>query len=194
MDALEAMRSRHSVSPAFLGEPGPDPTTLETLLDAAARAPDHGCLRPWRFLIVRGEDRARLGDVLAAALAKRDPSADEAALAKERAKPLRAPLIVIVAARIEPDHPKIPAVEQILSAGAAVQNLLLAATALGLGAKWVSGPGAHDEHVKQALGLRPQDLIAGLVFLGRTSGSPPVVPHASAVDLASAWHGPATDG
>jgi nitroreductase len=194
MDALEAIRTRHSVSPAFLEGPEPDPATLEMLLDAAVRAPDHGCLRPWRLLIVRGEARTRLGEVLAEALAKRDPTADQAALAKERAKPLRAPLIVVVTVRIEPEHPKIPVVEQVLSAGAAVQNLLLAANTLGIGAKWVSGPGAHDDHVKAALGHRPRDLIAGLVFLGQTTGSPPVVPHASAPPLTSEWTGPVAPG
>lgn len=194
MDTLDAIRTRHSVSPAFLEEPGPDEATLATLLDAAARAPDHGCLRPWRFLIIRGQARARLGEVLADALLQRDPAADEAALAKERAKAVRAPLVVVVAARIQPEHPKIPAVEQILSAGAAVQNLLLAAQAQGVGAKWVSGPGAHDGHVKRALGLDPADLIAGMVFLGRTRGSPPTVPHASAADLTFEWRGPPDRG
>ena len=190
MHALETIHSRHSVSPAFLGEPGPDDTTLGILLDAAARAPDHGCLRPWRFLVIRGDARARFGDLLAGALSRRDPAADPAALEKERAKPLRAPVVVAVAIRLQPDHPKIPAVEQILSAGAAVQNLLLAAQALGIGAKWVTGAGAYDAHVKAGLGLDRSDLIAGLVYLGRIEGTPPVVPHADAGPLTRAWTGP----
>jgi nitroreductase len=190
MDTLEAICSRHSVSPAFLGEPGPDDAMLGLLLDAAARAPDHGCLRAWRFLIIRGDARARLGDLLAGGLERREPGVDPAVREKERAKPQRAPVVVVVTLGLQPDHPKIPAVEQILSAGAAVQNLLLAAQALGIGAKWVTGAGAYDPHVKAGLGLAPSDLIAGLVFLGRIEGDPPAVPHADAGPLTREWTGP----
>src|SRR5215813_1224421 len=118
MDALEALTAR--VSPTELGDPAPDEEAERRLIEAALRAPDHGRLRPWRFLSVRADGRKRLGEVLALALKRRDPEAGPDLLERERLKPLRAPLILIVAARITA-NPKIPAVEQLLSAGAAAQ-------------------------------------------------------------------------
>ena len=189
MDALAALSSRQSVAPAFLGEPGPDDAALERILAAGASAPDHGRLRPWRFIVVRGDARARLGEVFAQALRQRDSEASEAALEQERKRPLRAPLVIAVAARIAKDHPKIPEVEQILSTGAAVQNILLAAHAQGFGAKWLTGANAYDEHVKSALGLAPQDRLVGFIHIGTIEGKPPAVPHADPREHAIEWHG-----
>ena len=110
MDAYEALITR--VSPKELGEPAPDEATLGKIVAAALRAPDHGRLRPWRFISIRGEGRNRLGDLLAASLSRRDPNAD-AELERERQKPLRAPLVLVVAAHIT-QSPKIPPVEQLL--------------------------------------------------------------------------------
>ena len=140
MDALEAVLTRHSVPPAFLAEPAPDDATLERILAAGASAPDHGRLRPWRFIVIRGPARARLGEVFAEALVRRQPDAPAPALEQERARPLRAPLLIVVGARLEPQHPKIPEIEQILSTAAAAQSILIAAHALGYGAKWLTFP------------------------------------------------------
>lgn len=190
MDTLAALSSRHSVAPAFLRAPGPDDATLERILAAGASAPDHGRLRPWRFIVIRGEARGRLGEVFAEALRRRDPVAAESALAQERERPLKAPLVVAVAARIAKDHPKIPEVEQIVSAGAAAQNILVAAHALGFGAKILTGPNAYDEHVKTALGLAPHDRLLGFVHIGTVDGEPPRVPHAEAPAHTVEWQGP----
>ena len=130
MDALEAVLTRHSVPPAFLAEPAPDDATLERILAAGASAPDHGRLRPWRFIVIRGPARARLGEVFAEALVRRQPDAPAAALEQERARPLRAPLLIVVGARLEPQHPKIPEIEQILSTAAAAQSILIVAHAI----------------------------------------------------------------
>src|SRR5579862_1263742 len=102
MDALDVLLTRRS--PAGLKDPAPGDAALKSMLDAAMRAPDHGKLRPWRFLVLRGEARARLGTVMAEALKRRDPAATPPLLEKERAKPLRAPLIVVVAAEIIEGH------------------------------------------------------------------------------------------
>ncbi|HEY3532992.1 MAG TPA: nitroreductase family protein, partial [Casimicrobiaceae bacterium] len=153
MDALQALTTR--ASPQALMAPAPDAATLERLFQAAIRAPDHGRLRPWRFMIIEGAARETFGDVLAAALRRREPQVPEAALVKERAKPLRAPLIVVVAARVR-EHRGVPEVEQVVAAGAAAQNLLLAAHALGFGGFWRTGAAAYDDTVKRALGLSPQ--------------------------------------
>jgi nitroreductase len=187
MDALTAILSRHSVPPAFLAEPAPAGAALERILAAGAAAPDHGRLRPWRFVPIGGDDRVRLGAVFAEALRRRQPDAPDAALEQERQRPLRAPLLIMVAARVASDHPKIPVVEQILSTGAAVQNMLIAAHALGFGAKWVTGDNAYDDHVKAALGLAPGDQIAAFLHLGTIAGTPPLVPHAEPAAHTSAW-------
>ncbi len=178
MEALEAVLTRCSVAPAFLTEPAPEGDALERILAAAASAPDHGRLRPWRFIVIRGAARARLGEVFAEALRRRDPAAAEAALEQERARPLRSPLVIAVAATLDREHAKIPEIEQILSAGAAVQNLLLAAHAQGFGGKWLTGVNAYDEHVRAALGLAPDDRLVAFVHLGTVDGQPPTVPHA----------------
>ena len=190
MDALAALTSRQSVAPAFLGEPGPDDAALERLLAAGASAPDHGRLRPWRFIVVRGEARNRLGEVFADALRRRQPDAPEPALEQERKRPLRAPVLIAVAVRLQKDHPKIPEVEQILSTGAAVQNILLAAHAQGFGAKWLTGDNAYDAHVQAALGLAPDDRLVGFVHIGTIEGNPPAVPHADPREHAVEWEGP----
>lgn len=189
MDALAALSTRHSIAPPFLTGPGPDEAMLAEILAAGASAPDHGRLRPWRFIVIRGDARERLGEVFAEALAKRQPDAPAEALEQERGRPLRAPLLIAVVARVDPQHPKIPEFEQILSTGAAVENILLAAHAQGFGAKWLTGANAYDDHVKAALGLAGNDRLAGFVHLGTVDGTPPQVPHADARDLTVEWQG-----
>jgi nitroreductase len=187
MDALEALTTR--ASPLQLADPPPDRAALDAMLRAAVRAPDHGRLHPWRLVVIRGEARSELGEVLAAALKARDPNAPEAALAKERAKPLRAPLIVVVAARLR-EHKNVPAVEQIISAGAAAQNILVAAHALGFGGFWRTGPAAYDERVKTALGLDRQDSIVGFLYLGTPAVAAPLVPPPDLAEIVTEWAGP----
>jgi nitroreductase len=189
MEALEAVITRCSVAPAFLVEPAPDDAALERILAAGASAPDHGRLRPWRFIVIRGAARARLGEVFAEAQRRRDPAAPEAALEQERGRPLRAPLVIAVAATLDQVHAKIPEIEQILSTGAAVQNILLAAHAQGYGGKWLTGANAYDEHVKAALGLAPDHRLVAFLYLGTIQGRPPTVPHADAREHTVEWSG-----
>ncbi len=164
MDAIEALTTRASTP--RLGDPGPAPGEVQTILRAALRAPDHGLLRPWRFITIAGEARSRFGDVLAAALSARVPDVPEAAVENERAKPLRAPLILVVAARVDPHHVKIPEIEQVTSAAAAAQNICLSAHALGYGCFWRTGQPAYDASVKRALGLAAKDHIVGFMYVG----------------------------
>lgn len=181
MDALEALTTR--ASPIALREPAPDGAALALILRAASRAPDHGRLKPWRFIVVDGAARHALGEVLATALKRREPDLPDSALAKERGKTLRAPLIIVVAAHLR-DNRKVPAVEQIIAAGAAAQNILVAAHALGFGAFWRTGAAAYDDAVKTALGLVASDAIIGFLYLGTTSvPAGPVLPsdHAARV-------------
>lgn len=189
MDAIEALTSRRS--PPKLVEPAPSGDELETILGAAIRAPDHGRLRPWRFIVLRGAARERLGQVLAEALKARVPGVPDDVVQREAQKPLRAPLIVVAAAALDEDH-KIPVVEQILAAGAATQNIMVAAHAMGFGAMWRTGDGAYDAHVKAALGLKPADAIVGFLYLGTPAGRTPIPPDEPGVKaFIREWSAPA---
>ena len=181
MDAVEALLTR--VSPLRLGSESPEGIALDNILNAGLRAPDHGRLRPWKFLLVRGEARNRFGTVLEEALRQREPAATERVLQAEREKPLRAPLIVIVAASIREDS-KVPPIEQQLCAGAAAQNMLIAAHAQGFGGFWRTGAPAYDGYVKQALGLKAADGIVGFLYVGNVATPGPAKqPDASGVVL-----------
>lgn len=191
LDAIEALTTR--ASPAGLVAPAPDAQALDRMFRAAVRAPDHGRLRPWRFIVVAGAARETLGNVLADALRGREPAVADAALAKERAKPLRAPLVVVVAAKIR-EHRGVPPVEQIVAAGAAAQNMLVAAHALGYGGFWRTGAAAYDEHVKRALGLAGEDAIVGFLYLGTPAVAAPLLPPADPAPYVTQWAGPAPTG
>jgi nitroreductase len=130
-----------------------------------AALPITGGCKPWRFITIEGEARHRFGEVLSRALEKRDPSSPPAALEHERKKPLRAPLMIVVAAVIS-DNPKVPAIEQTIAAGAAAQNIILASHALGFGAFWRTGAPAYDAEVKAALGLTEHDALIGFLYIG----------------------------
>jgi nitroreductase len=186
MDALDALTTRRS--PAQFAEPAPDDEALAEILRAAMRAPDHGKLKPWRFIVLRGDARKRFGDVMAEAMKRREPDAPANMLEREREKPLRAPLIVVLAAAIKEDH-KIPVIEQMLAAGAAAQNVMVAAHALGYGAAWKTGAPAYDDFVKATLGLAPSDAIVGFLYLGTPAGTPVSLPTPELSTFVRNWTG-----
>jgi len=179
MEAIAALTTR--VSGSVLIEPGPDEAALQTLLRAATRAPDHGKLRPWRFTIIRGAARQRFGALMAEALTRRHPGATAAQIEKERSKPLRAPIILVVGAKVD-EQSRIPAIEQVLSSAAAAENVMVAAFALGFGCAWKTGEAAYDARIKAALDLAPHDAIVGFLYLG-SNANPPALP--VPVDLAA---------
>lgn len=186
MDAYEALITRRS--PVELAEPAPDEEAVRKLLAAAMRAPDHGRLRPWRFILIRGAAREKLGEILASSLLRRSPGASPELIEKERRKPLRAPLLVVVVAHIQ-ENPKIPAGEQLLSAGAAAQNIMIASHALGFGALWRTGEPAYDEQVKEALGVPAADAIVGFLYIGTPKVLPPVPAPPDLSDYLTSWNG-----
>src|SRR5437867_4709856 len=167
MEAIELLRTRYSASK--LGAPAPSAEAVEPMLEAAARAPDHGRLQPWRLILIEGDARRSFGEILAESLARRNPLAGEPVLAREREKALRAPLIIVVTTRCDRSG-KIPIVEQIVSAGCAAHGLMLAAFAQGLGAMWRTGEAAYDEMVKGALGIGSDELIIGFIYVGTDAG------------------------
>lgn len=182
-EVLDALVSRTSTG--VLTAPAPTPEVLQRAFAAALRAPDHRMLRPWEFLRVEGEGLAALGELLAAAARADNPAIEEAEVARFRQMPLRAPLILVAVTHFK-DDAKVPHWEQILSTGAAVQNLLLALHAQGFGTMWRTGPLAEHPVVKQGLGLAESDLIAGFIYVG-TAGSEKKVNPLNPADFVRAW-------
>ena len=171
-ETLQLLRTRRSVAPHLLGEPGPKAQQIDGLLTIAARVPDHGRLVPWRFIVLEGGARSRIGDVIAAAFRADQPGADAAKVAFERDRLARAPVVIAVVSRARP-HVKIPDWEQVMSAGAVCMNLVLAANAMGFATSWLTEWYAFDRRVLDALGLAPDERIAGFVHIG-TPKEPPV--------------------
>jgi nitroreductase len=168
MDAIEALNTRATAK--TYGEAAPSKEQLAIVLEAAVRAPDHGRLRPWRFMIIEGDQRRKFGDMLAASALRRVPGLSAGDLQRERDKAMRAPLIIVVACRIVPGT-KIPVIEQILAAGSAAQNMLLALHAQGFAAAWKTGEAAYDPEVKRALGFAADDHLVGFIYTGGGAGA-----------------------
>jgi nitroreductase len=164
MDLFDAILTRTTAG--RLAEPGPTSEHLDRMIAAATRAPDHGRLQPWRFFVLDASARERFADAVVEARRRRPPAPTPEQLAVERDKVWRSPTLLVVGCAVHPGHPKVPEIEQVLAVGAAVENLLLAARALGYGAAWKTGPAAYDAGVKAALGLQPADHIVALVHLG----------------------------
>jgi nitroreductase len=164
MELFEALTTRSSAGK--LAEPGPSPEQLARMLEAAARAPDHGRLKPWRLIVLDEAMRHAFAGAAVAARRARPPAPTEEQLAVERGKIWRSPTVVVVGCAVDRANGKIPEVEQVIAAGAAAQNLMLAAHGLGLGAMWKTGPAAYDAGVKTAIGLRADDHIVAIMHLG----------------------------
>lgn len=169
---LNLIRTRQSI-----GDVKPETVareTIEKLLEAAVQAPNHYRVRPWRFVVLTGPGRERLGQVLARSFQARFPNAPAAALEKERQKPLRAPVLIAVGVD-RSNEAKVLEVENIAAVAAAVENLLLAAQALGLAAKWRTGEEARDPLVKEFLGFAPDQHLIALLYIGTPLTAPPPV-------------------
>ncbi|HZT28066.1 MAG TPA: nitroreductase [Pseudolabrys sp.] len=170
-DALDLLKTRRSVKPMELQGPGPSGEEINTLLTIAARVPDHGKLTPWRFIVFEGTARLQIGETIADVFRADHPEATAEQLAFERKRLARAPLVIGVVSRAGP-HVKIPEWEQQLSAGAAAMTLLIAAHAMGYAASWITEWYAYDRRILDALGLAPNERIAGFVHIGRPAKPP----------------------
>ncbi len=169
---LAMLERRRSLKPMLMGEPGPSAAELERILTIAARVPDHKKLAPWRFIVIEGEARARLGEAAAKACAAEDKEPPSPVrLETERQRFLRAPVIVAVVSRVKPSAGA-PEWEQILSAGASCFNMCLAANALGYATCWITEWTAYSAGVKAALGVGEGERIAGFIYIG-TAKAPP---------------------
>jgi len=183
MLALYALHNRNSVS--LLCEPAPSKEQLNNILQAGARACDHRLLRPWQFLVIEGDARLELGELMLQVKLLDEPELGVQSQQKLREKPLRAPLIIAVIAKIQHDD-KVPEVEQILSAGAAAQMMVTAAFAQNIGAIWRSGALSHDKRLCMALGLQERDCIVGFLYMGSVKTSKPLS-DVNALDYTSYW-------
>lgn len=189
MSALKLLNDRRSTPSRQLGEPGPNPAELRALLEAAVRVPDHGKLVPWRFILIRGDARRRLGDLLAQTTLANNPDAAPAVVEKDRDRFSFAPLIVTVVARIEESHSKIPAQEQLLTAGCVAYNLLLGAQQLGYGAQWLTGWAAYDSTIHDALGVTANERVVGFIHIGTAREPAPERLRPDTDGLVSEWQG-----
>jgi len=167
-DAIDLLKTRRSVKPREMTPPGPSPAELETILTIGARVPDHGKLAPWRFIVFEGDAQARAGEVIAKVFAQKNPNASAADIQIEKRRLTDAPLVIGVVSFTRP-HPKVPAWEQELSAGASAMNMVTAATALGYGACWLTGWFAFDRDVLDGLGLKADEKLAGFIHIGTPS-------------------------
>jgi nitroreductase len=188
-EALELLLTRRSVKAGMLGEPGPSPEQLATILTAASRVPDHKKLVPWRFVIFEGEARAAFGRVLSQACAaeeKEPPSA--ARLETERTRFLRAPCIVAVVSRATP-NPAAPEWEQVLSCGAVCLNLCLAANAMGFATCWLTEWYSYSPAVRAALKLADNEKVAGYVYIGTAKERQEERERPDLAKIATRWQG-----
>lgn len=187
MDAMNLLVTR--ASNGKLQEPGPDDAVLRRAFEAAARAPDHGAMRPLRVFVVRGAAREALGELMAGALLRKHPASTPEELDKMRKKALRAPVVLGVAAVIK-NNPKVPAVEQLVSAGTAAHAILLALQAQGFAAIWRTGDVAYDDATKRAFGLAAEDAIVGFIYAGTPKQPAPELVRPVPESFASEWRGP----
>jgi nitroreductase len=189
-ETLELLLTRRSAKAAMLGEPGPTPAQLDTILTAAARVPDHKKLVPWRFIVFEGEGRAEFGRVLLKACAAEEkggaPSA--ARLEMERGRLLRAPTVVAAISRVT-QNPAAPEWEQILSCGAACFNLCLAANALGFGTCWITEWYSYSPAVRAALRLADNERVAGFIYIGTARERQADRERPRLADIVSRWTG-----
>lgn len=169
-------------------DPAPDDDQVKQIIKTAMSAPDHGRIRPYRFISIRDNARLELSKVFAQATKRRDPNVSPEYLKKQQDKPLRAPLIIVVVACLI-ESQKIPHIEQMLSAGAAAHNILLASNAMGFGSIWLTGDNAYDSGVCSELGLLENEKIVGFIYLGTEAKRINTREEIDPEDKISSWNG-----
>lgn len=185
-DMIELLLTRRSLVARDMLEPGPSAQETDVILQAGARVPDHGKLGPWRFVIFEGEARRKYGEQLAAIFQGLEPDADDERVQLERDRFMRAPLVIAVISCVV-DHPKIPEWEQVLSVGAVCQNMLLAASAMGYGAQWLTEWYSYDDDANLALGLREGERMTGYLYFGSMAEKPGERARPSLEERVSRW-------
>ena len=185
--AVDFLCSRRSVPAAQLLPPGPTPDELREIVATAIRVPDHGKLTPWRLIAFTGDAGARYGEALAALHVQVDPGVPEKKLAKDRERFAHSPVVLAVVARIDEHHPKIPAQEQLLSAGCLAFNLLLSAQAAGFGAQWLTGWSCYEPEAAKLLGLAQNERAIAYIHIGSRGTEPPERNRPGVEQILGAW-------
>ena len=185
-DALQVLMTRQSHWP--LAEPAPDDAQLRQIFDAALRAPDHGGLRPWRFVLIRGDARLKLGEILVDLASSRSPDEPRSAHEHCRGRALAAPVVIALVASIT-TRTKVPEVEQLLAVGAAAMNMLNAVHAMGFGGFWATGADSYEPGMHRALGLADSDRLLGFMFVGTPPEGTRAVARPSSDAFVTEWFG-----
>jgi nitroreductase len=185
--AVDFLCSRRSVPAAQLLPPGPTPDELREIVATAIRVPDHGKLTPWRLIAFTGDAGARYGVALAALHVQVDPGVPEKKLAKDRERFAHSPVVLAVVARIDEHHRKIPAQEQLLSAGCLAFNLLLSAQAAGFGAQWLTGWSCYEPEAAKLLGLAQNERAIAYIHIGSRGTEPPERNRPAVEQILGAW-------
>lgn len=188
MDALDLLLNRYSASNKSLDYPVPSKAQLDVMFQAAVTAPDHGNLKPWRFIVIEAESREALGQLLAQAVAERtEGELDEAMRAKHASKPFRAPLIIGVVACVDTVQKKVPELEQLLTAGIAAQHIQLAAQAQGFDSVWLSGDNCRARVVRDGLGIQVNEQLLGFLYIGTSTKALRQPKRMNPTDCVSVW-------
>lgn len=164
--AAELIQARQTVLPKRLTQPAPDAAQQQAILAAAAAAPDHGQLLPWRFIAVPEQQRATLAEVFAQSLRERDASATDEQLSQAREKAHRSPWLLLLVVDAACGDPEVDLLERTLSAGCAVQNAMLMATALGFGSALTSGKAIKSDALRTLFGLREGEQAICFLSIG----------------------------
>lgn len=183
------LQRRRSVAVKRLGSPAPTDDEVRQILSAALAAPDHGGLRPWRLILCAPHSRERLAELFVAAKLARHSDSTKIELEREREKALRPPVLLALISAPKPEYEKIPEIEQIASAGAALQSILLAACGLGYGAIMLSGSRCAAENIRAALGVRAGETLLGFISIGTIVDTPKLASRPRLSDVLSIFDG-----
>ena len=171
---LDLLLTRRSVLAKTMLPPGPSDADLRRIVRAGIRVPDHGRIEPWRIQILRKAGQTRLAEAYREIYRQENPEASAKQVTAEHDKPLRAPILLVISSYPDPQRfKKIPLIEQQLSAGAVCQNILIAASALGYAAQWITGWPAYHPKIRETLGHDGDTTIAGFIYLGSRPKDPP---------------------
>jgi len=164
-EVFSFLQTRRSVPAKFMSGPGPDEFQIRALIEIASRVPDHGKIAPWRFVRYTPDYCVRLGERIVERFQQLNSESSDEMLSLERERFTRSPVVIALISSTR-DHPKVPKWEQVLSAGAAGMNLLVAANALGFDAQWLSEWVAFDETLANDFGVLEGEKIAGFIHIG----------------------------
>ena len=187
-ETLDLLMHRRSLTVKDMTSPGPSEEQLHQILEIGSRVPDHKKQAPWRFLTIEGTAREKIGKTLRAVFTKNNPETSEELLDFEEKRFLRAPLVIAVISTASADNPKVPEWEQILTAGAVCQNILIASNAMGFAGQWLSEWYAYDPDILATFGIAKKERIAGFIYIGSATKEPSERSRPDLSELVQQWN------